>query len=167
MTKLEDLMLQIVLALGLLGSLWFCAAHYGDRQFKAGYAAAIAAGKEARDSEAVAALAIESGLRTKLGAQDADALKKDQEYAKSLETAQRRVRSGTDRLLCPTSAIPAATPPGDRPAASEPPTDGEGPAIVPEVAAEILGDGAAVASLVSRYDQVVERFADCRAVNAK
>jgi hypothetical protein len=38
---------------------------------------------------------------------------------------------------------------------------------VPEAAADVLGYGAAIASLVSRYNEVVERFDECRAMNAK
>jgi hypothetical protein len=38
---------------------------------------------------------------------------------------------------------------------------------VPEAAVEILGDGAAIAGLVSRYERLTKRFEECRTVNAK
>jgi hypothetical protein len=38
---------------------------------------------------------------------------------------------------------------------------------MPEVAADVLGYGAAIASLVSRYDELTYRFERCRAVNAR
>jgi hypothetical protein len=38
---------------------------------------------------------------------------------------------------------------------------------VPEAAADVLGYGAAIASLVSRYAEVIELREECRAMNAK
>jgi hypothetical protein len=38
---------------------------------------------------------------------------------------------------------------------------------MPEAASDILGYGAAIAGLVSRYSEVAERYDTCRAVNAK
>lgn len=61
----------------------------------------------------------------------------------------------------------SGAPAGDRPAAGGPGADVEGPAIVPDAAADLLGDTAAIAGLVRRYDRVVERFEACRAVNAE
>lgn len=54
-----------------------------------------------------------------------------------------------------------------RPDYGGPATEGEGPAIVPDAAADLLGDAAAIAGLVQRYDRVGERFEVCRAVNAE
>lgn len=156
--------LVVILLLG--GTWWF--RYYGAEQYQAGWDGAVAAGKERRDSDAAAALAIESGLRTRLLDQDTNAFKKEQEYATNLDAAQRRVRAGTDRLRCPAaSPVQLTATPGDRPAAGAPPVDGEGLDLVPEAAADILGHGAAIAGLVSRYADVVERFEACRAVNAK
>ena len=167
MTVLDRLMLGCMLAaaalvVGVLG-----VRHYGAERYAAGQAAAVAAGKEARDSQAVANLAIESGLRTRLLEQDTASLRKEQEYASNLEAAQRRVRSGVDGLRCPAaSPVPASAAPGDRPAAAGLAVDGPGPELVPEAAADLLGDGAAVAGLVRRYERVIQRFEACRAVNA-
>uniref|UniRef100_UPI0012627183 hypothetical protein n=1 Tax=Proteus mirabilis TaxID=584 RepID=UPI0012627183 len=79
MTVLDRLMLGCMLAaaalvVGVLG-----VRHYGAERYAAGQAAAVAAGKEARDSQAVANLAIESGLRTRLLEQDTASLRKEQE----------------------------------------------------------------------------------------
>ncbi|MDK6077947.1 hypothetical protein [Massilia varians] len=167
MMALDRLLCSVLAAVLLVIGAWFGVRHYGAEQRQAGYDAAVADGKEAREAAAVAALAIESGLRTRLLEQDTTALRKEQEYATNLEAAQRRVRAGVDSLRCPAGPVPAAGPAGDRPAAAGPAPDGEGPTIVPEVAAEILGDGADVAGLVRRYQRVVERFEACRAVNAK
>jgi hypothetical protein len=142
--------------------------HYGNERYQSGYDAAIVAGKEARDSAEVANLAIESGLRAQLLDRDTAALRKEQEYASNLADAQRRVRAGDDRLRCPAAnpVQPAAAAP-DRSAAPGAPADGQGSDLVPEAAADLLGIAADVAGLVRRYDQVVERFEACRAVNAR
>ena len=167
MTSLHRLVYSVLAGVLLVIGAWFGVRHYGASQHRAGYEAAIADGKEARDAAALANLAIESGLRARLLAQDAAALRKEQEHADSLQTAQRRMRAGDDRLRCPAGPVPATPAPGDRPAAGRTAVDGEGPAVVPEVAAEILGDAADVAGLVRRYARVVERFEACRAVNEK
>lgn len=141
--------------------------HYGADRYAAGHAAAVAAGKEARDSQAVANLAIESGLRTRLLEQDTTALRKEQEYASNIEAAQRRVRAGVDGLRCPAaSPVPAGTAADDRPVAAGLVVEPAGPSLMPEAAADLLGDGAAVAGLVRRYERVIQRFEACRAVNA-
>jgi hypothetical protein len=168
MTALERLGAAAILVLILLlGGAWWIQ-HYGDEQHDAGYAAAVAAGKEQHDRDAAAALKTESDLRAQLRARDADALRKEEEYASNLENAQRRVRTGVDSLRCPaTSAVPAGTAPGDRPAAAGSVADGEGPAMVPEVSADILSLVADHQRLVQRYARVVERFEACQALNAK
>ena len=167
MTALERLFVSAVAAVLFAVGAWLVVRHYGAARYYAGYAAAVAAGKEARDSAATANLAIESGLRAQLLDRDTLALRKEQEYASNLADAQRRVRAGTDRLRCPASTVQPGAAAESRPTAPGAPADGGGPEIVPEDAAEILGDGAAVAGLVRRYDQVVERFEACRAVNAR
>jgi hypothetical protein len=166
--SLERLTAAVILVLILLlGGAWWIH-HYSAEQYQAGWDDAVAAGKEQRDGDASAALAIESGLRTRLLEQDTTALRKEQEYASKLEAAERRVRAGTDRLRCPAaSPVQPAAPPGDRPTTAGAPVDGQGPDIVPEAAADLLGIAADVAGLVRRYERVVERFEDCRAVNAK
>ena len=167
MTTLQRFATVTLLVVVLLLGAWFRVSHYGAEQRQAGWDAAVAAGKEAREAADLATLAIESGLRTRLIEQDTTAFRKEQEYATNVEAAQRRMRAGDDRLRCPAEPVPATTPAGDRPAASGPAVVGEGSAIVPEVAAEILGDAADVAGLVRRYERVVDRFDACRAVNAK
>lgn len=153
---------------GLLGAGWLGLQGYGDARYQDGYDAAVDAGRKQHDHDAAVARETESALRAQLHARDADALQKENEYATNLAAAQRRVRAGTDRLQCPTArAVPAVTTAGDRPVAARPAADGEGPDLVPEIAAEVLGDGADIAGLVRRYQRLLERFEDCRAVNAK
>jgi len=170
-TALERWLAGLLLTIALLGACWIGAEWYGMRRYSAGqnagYAAAIAAGNAQHDRDAAAAHKTETDLRAQLAERDADAHRKEQEYAENLDAAPRRVRAGTDRLRCPASPVQPTTAPTDRPVAAVAPVDGGGPDIVPEVAAEILSDGAAVAGLVRRYQQVVERFEACRAVNAK
>ena len=167
MTPIERLAIAaFTLAAILLGAI-FGMKHYGTERYHEGYAAAIAAGQKQHDRDAAAALKTESDLRSQLAAQDADATRKEQEYATNLADAQRRVRAGTDRLRCPASPLQPSAAPTDRPVAAVAPTDGSGPDLVPEAAADVLGYGAAIAGLVSRYAEVAERFDECRAVNAK
>ncbi|WP_036217280.1 hypothetical protein [Massilia sp. LC238] len=165
MMALERLAAVVLLAVALVVAGWFGVRHYGAAQYHAGHAAAMAAGRAQHERDTAAARKTESDLRAQLRAKDVDALRQKEEHAKNLANAQRRMRSGDDSLRCP--AVPAATQGGDRSAAAGPAADGEGPAIVPEVAAEILGDAADVAGLVRRYERVVERFEACRAVNAQ
>lgn len=168
MSALDRLLLASVLAVAALVAGVLERHHFGAERYQAGYDAAVAAGKEARDSAATANLAIESGLRAQLLDRDTLALRKEQEYASNLEAAQRRVRAGDDRLRCPAaSPVQPAAPAGDRPVAAAVAADREGPELVPEAAAALLGDAADVAGLVRRYQQVVDRFDACRAVNAK
>ncbi len=166
MTSLDRLLCSILAAVLLVLGAWLSVRHYGVVQYQAGHAAAMAAGRAQHERDTAAARKTESDLRAELRDKDAAALKQKGEYEKNLANAQRRMRAGDDSLRCP-SALPAATQGGDRPAAAGPAADGEGPAIVPETAAEILGDAADVAGLVRRYERVVERFEACRAVNAK
>jgi hypothetical protein len=167
MTSLERLAIAaFALAALLLGAV-FGMKHYGAERYDAGYAAAIAAGKAQHDRDAAAALKTESDLRAKLAAKDADAQRKDEEHAQALADAQRRLLTRVDRLRCPASPVQPTTAPTDRPATAVAPVDGTGPDLVPEAAADVLSYGAAIAGLVSRYERVVERFEECRAVNAK
>lgn len=168
MSALERLAAEVLLVVLLVLSAWFGVRHYGAAQRQAGWDAAVAAGKEQRDHDAAIARETETTLRAQLRTQDAVALRKEHEHAESLEAAQRSLRAGVDRLRCPAAGpVPVGAAAGDRPAAAGPGADGEGPAIVPEVAAEILGDAAAAAGLVRRYERIVERFEACRSVNAK
>jgi hypothetical protein len=164
---LDRFLTGLVIAAALAVAGWFGLHHYGNERYRAGYNAAVEAGKAQHDRDAAAYRKLESDQRTKDAARDLEATRKDQEHAQALADAQRRVRAGTDRLRCPASPIQPAATPGNRPAASAPSTDGAGPDLVPEAAADVLGYGAAIASLVSRYAEVVERFDECRAVNAK
>ncbi len=168
MTALQRLLAAVILLLILVLGLILWAHHYGAERYDAGYAAAVDLGKKQRDRDAYLNQQTEDELRTLLAAKDADAYRKEQEYASNLADAQRRVRAGTDRLRCP--AAGAVQPPAaatDRPIAADTPADGQGPDVVPEAAANLLGIAADVAGLVRRYDQVVERFEACRAVNAR
>jgi hypothetical protein len=162
------MLVSALVLVGLCVAGWFSLQHYGAERHDAGYATAVAAVKEVRDSAAVANLAIESGLRAQLLDRDTTALRKEQTYASTLADTQRRVRAGTDGLRCPAAdPVQPGTAPEDRPAAASAPADGQGPDVVPETAADLLGIAADVAGLVRRYDQVVERFEACRVVNAK
>lgn len=166
MTRIERLLISTIvlaglLVLGVLGVRW-----YGAAQHQAGYDAAVADGKAQYDRDVAAARKTESDLRAQLRTKDAVAFQKEQDHAASLEAAQRRVRAGVDSLRCPAGPVPAGAAPGDRSAAGGPPVDGQGPTIVPEVAAEILGDGAAIAGLVRRYERLEQRFDKCQAVSA-
>ncbi len=168
MSALERLLVGVILALALLlgGALWV--RHYGAERYQAGWDGAVAAGKEKRDSDAVAAMAIESGLRARLLDQDTLALRKEQEYASNLEAAQHRLRAGVDSLRCPAaSAVQPTAEAGDRPAPAGPPPDGQGAELVPDTAAALLGDGATIAGIVRKFDRLEQRFEECRAVNAK
>jgi hypothetical protein len=141
--------------------------HYGAERYSAGQAAAVAAGAKLRQVEADRNQKTETDLRAQLATKDVTAHKKELEHAASLEAAQRRVRTGVDSLRCPARPVPASAAAGDRPTAGGPATDVPGQELVPEAAADLLGDGAAIAGLVRRYERVVERFEACRAVNEK
>jgi hypothetical protein len=167
MNRLDNLVIGVCALLVLLAAIWFGVHHYGTERYDAGYAAAVAVGKAQHDRDAVKYQKLESDTREHDAQRDAEAQRKEQEYASNLADAQRRVRAGTDRLRCPASPVQPTTTPTDRPVAAIAPADGAGPDLVPEAAADVLGYGAAIASLVSRYERVVERFEECRAVNAK
>lgn len=166
MSKLEELLVVVLVVILIAATGLVGIHHYGAVQYQSGYDAAILAGKARRDHDAEANRATEASLRRQLALKDQDANDKEIEHAQALEAAQRRVRSGTDRLRCPASPVQPAAASDDRPAAASLATDGAGPDIVPETAADILGYGAAIASLVRRYDDVVYRFEACRKVNA-
>jgi hypothetical protein len=165
--RLDNFLIGVCALLALLAACWFEVHHYGAKRYDAGYASAIAAGKAQHDQDAAKYQKLESDTRAKDAQRDADAQRKDQEHAQALADAQRRVRDGTDRLRCPASPVQIPATPTDRPVAAVAPIDGSGPDLVPEAAADVLGYGAAIAGLVSRYERVVERFEECRAVNAK
>jgi hypothetical protein len=168
MTALQRILGAVILVLVLLlgGGIWIH--HYGAEQYDAGYAAAVAAGKAQHDRDAAAARKTESDLRAQLRDKDADAKRKEDEYATNLQNAQHRVRAGADSLRCPAAdPVPAPTAPDDRPAAGGPDPEAERPRIVPEVAADLLGVAADLARVVRQYDRITERFEECRALNAK
>jgi len=167
MTIIHRVIAAALLALALLLAGWIGVRNYGIERWQAGFDKAVAVGKERRDLEAAVAQEREAALRAELREKDAAEFIKEKKHAASLEAAQRRVRAGDDRLRCPAGPVSAATPAVDRSIAGGPSVDGERQAIVPEVAAEILGDGADVAGLVRRYERVVQRFEACRALNAR
>lgn len=163
MKLLDALIAGLWVASGAL-VIW-AGATYWDHVYQLGYDAAVADGEAVLEQATKAARQAETTLRTELAARDADAFKKEKDHAASLEAAQRRVRAGVDGLRCPAAGpVPRATAPDDRPAAGGPAADGPGPGIVPEIAAEILGDGAAVAGLVRRYERLEQRFDQCEAL---
>lgn len=165
---LDRFLTGLVIAAVLVVAAWFGLHRYGTERYQAGYNAAVDAGKAQHDRDVAAYRKLESDQRAKDAARDIEATRKEQEYASNLADAQRRVRAGTDRLRCPavSPVQPAAAAP-DRPVAAGAPADGQGPDVVPEAAADLLGIAADVAGLVRRYERVVERFDECRAVNAK
>ena len=172
MTALERRLLGVAVAVLLATGAWLGLQHYGNERYDAGhdagYAAAVDLGKKQRDRDAYLNQRTEDELRSMLAAKDADAHRKEQEYASNLADAQRRVRAGTDRLRCPAAdPVQPSAAAEDRPAAGGTSADGGGPDLVPEAAADLLGYGAAIAGLVSRYAEVVERNEACRAVNAR
>ena len=169
MTALERLLVSVLASVVLLAAGVLSVRAYGAHRYgaghDAGYAAAVAAGKAQHDRDAAVAAKAESDLRAQLAARDVAAHQKEIEHAQDLADAQRRVRAGTDRLRCPAGPVSTAAAPGDRPVAAGPAVDPGGPDLVPEAAA-VLGYGAAVASLVSRYERLEQRFEACRTVNA-
>jgi hypothetical protein len=167
MTAPERLLVGVAVVVMLATGAWVGVHHYGTEQYDAGYAAAVDLGKKQRGRDAYLNQQTEDELRAMLAAKDADAHRKEQEYASNLADAQRRVRAGLDRLRCPANPVQPGAAAADRPAAAGAPVDGQGPDVVPEAAADLLGIAADVARLVRRYDQVVERFEACRAVNAR
>ena len=168
MSALDRLLIGCMLAAAILVVGVLKLRDYGAEQYQAGQAAAVAAGNEARDSQAAANRAIESGLRPRLLEQDTTALRKEQEYASNLEAAQRRVRAGVDSLRCPAaSPVSAGAAASDRPAAAGPASDRQGTELVPDASAALLGDGATVAGIVRKFDRLEQRFEACRAVNSR
>ena len=167
MIALYRFLTGLAIAAALTVVSWFGLHHYGAERYQAGYNAAVIAGKAQHDRDDAAYRKLESDQRAKNAERDADAHRKEQEYASNLADAQRRVRAGTDRLRCPASPVQPTATAATGSAAGTAAVDGAGPDLVPEAAADILGYGAAIASLVSRYERVVERFEECRAVNAK
>jgi hypothetical protein len=166
-SPLERLLGWVLVFVTLVCCGWLGLQHYGTEQYEAGRAAAIAAGDKLRQDEAERNRETESDLRARLSAADADAYRKEQEYATNLEAAQRRVRAGVDRLRCPASTLQPAAQAQDRPAAGGPVPEPERPGIVPETAADLLGIAADVAGLVRKFDRVTERFEACRRVNSQ
>lgn len=167
MTHVERVLFSVIALIGVVICAWLGALHFGANKFDAGYAAAIAAGQKRHDFEAELNRQIEAELREQLAAKDAAAFMKEKEHAESLKAAQRRVLAGSDSLRCPAAAVPTSAAAGDRSTAGGPAVDGQGPAIVPAVAVEILADGADVAGIVRRYQRVLDRFDACQALNAR
>lgn len=167
MTPVERMLGALIVLIGLLVAGWVGVLHYGTARYDAGYSMAVKIGNQARDDQDEIYRKSEDTLRAQLRAKDTDIYRKEQKHAQDLAAAQYRVRAGTDRLRCPAGPVPAGDAPGDRPAAGGSDPDGQGPRLVPEVAAEILADGADIARIVRQYDRVVERFDACRAMNSR
>lgn len=165
---LDRLLTGFVVTFVLCLAGWFGLKHYGNEHYKMGYDAAVDAGKIQHDKDVIDASKRESDLRQTLAEKDKEANQKEQEYAQALSDAQRRVLTHVDRLRCPaTRTVQPNAASTDRPATAESTTDGSGSDLVPEAAADILGYGSAIASLVRRYDELTDRFEAYRALNAK
>jgi len=163
---LEWLMLQLAGAALLVLSAWLWHADKVGDAYKAGQAAAVAAGNAQHAADLAAARKTETGLRLLLATKDELSHNKEILYAENLSAAQRRVVSGADRLRCPGvgSVSNAATAPAG-PAAGGLAPDGPGAAIVPEVAGDILSLAADTGRVLRKYQRVVERYEACRALN--
>ena len=162
---LERLALQLgACALLVLGAwLWHADQVHDARE--AGRAEVIEAGRKQHALDAAAALATEREQREQNRLKDEAAKRKEQEYAENLADAQRRVRAGDDSLRIAINAIRATSAPADRPAAGGPAPDEFRAELVPEVAADALGNAAAVAGIVRKFDRLEQRFEACRAMN--
>jgi hypothetical protein len=167
MTSIEKLLVGAIVLIGLALLAWLNLLDYGVERYDEGFEAAIKIGKQRRDADAEINRQTEVDLRKQLGIKDTAALKKEKDYAQSLAAAQRRHLIGTDSLRCPARPVPVTATTSDRPAASGPAADGNGPEIVPEAAADLVGIASDVERLVRQYDRVVDRFEACRAVNAR
>lgn len=162
--------IQILMAKVLGGIILVCLAtlgwnHYISKVEQRGYDRAVAEGKIALQQEKDLALAVERDLRKQLANEQRLNFEKETRHAQELADAQRRVRAGTDRLLCPTvRKVPGTSTDPGGPAAGGPAPDEEGDRIVPEVAAEILGDGATIAGIVRKFQRLEKYYAVCKAV---
>jgi hypothetical protein len=164
-SALETLMVKVLAAVLLVAAGIWGFNHYIDSVEQRGYDRAVNDGKVALQQEKDRALDAERKLRKQLSDEQRLAREKETRHAEELKAAQDRVRAGTDRLLCPKlRKIPGSSPDTDRPAAGGPAADATGEAIVPEVAAEILADAAAIAGIVRKFDRLEGYFAVCRAV---
>lgn len=160
------LLISALLSAGLLagGTAWHL--HKVSEARKEGYAAAVTAGEVQRLADADKALQTERNLRNQLSIKDDAARAEKEKHDEDLADAQRRMRAGTDRLRCPAaSTVHAVTTAPAGPTAGGPAPDEPGAAVVPEVAADILGLAADTAELVRKYDRVVDRYDACRALN--
>jgi len=167
MTKIEQLLIGAIVLIGLALFGWLNLLDYGVKRYEDGFDAAIKIGKQRRDADAEINRQTEIDLRTQLGIKDTAALKKEKEHALSLAAAQRRILTGTDSLRCPARPVPATSTADDRSVAVGPASDAEGPELVPEAAADLVGIASDVERLVQQYDRVIQRFEACRAVNSK
>jgi hypothetical protein len=167
-TRLQVLLLGVLVAIALAAGAWVGVDEYGNRRYEAGYNMAVEAGIKQRDHDAEENRKTEADLRAQLAERDAIAQRKEKEYASNLADAQRRVRAGTDRLRCPAAGpVQPSAAAADRPAAGAPAVDGPGTELVPDASANILGVGATFAGLVRKYDEVTGLYETCRRLNNK
>lgn len=165
MSALEVLMAKVLAGVVIVIACVWGFNHYVGVVEQRGYDRAVNEGKIALQAEKDRALGVERQLRAQLSKEQRLAAEKETRHAEELAAAQARLRSGADRLLCPKlGKVPGPGPDAGRPAAGGSASDGEGEAIVPEVAAEILGDGATAAGLVRKFQRLERYFATCRAV---
>lgn len=165
MSALQILLAKVLGAIAIAACAVFWWNHTISTAEQRGYDRAVEDGRKALDVERARADAAEDTLRNRLAEKDRIAKEKEDEHKTQLEDAQRRARAGRDRLYCPAAGpIPATTPATGGQAAGGFVPDERGAPIVPEMAAEILGDAAAGASIVRKYDRLVERFEACRTI---
>ncbi|WEF34849.1 hypothetical protein [Pseudoduganella chitinolytica] len=166
MTALERLVVQLAACALLMLGAWLWHRHEVSAAHKAGWAAAVLAGEQQRQADSDKAQRDERALREQFAERAQQYYEKESIYESTLADAQRRVRTGVDSLRCPAAgAVQASAAPADRPAAAASTPDEPGAPVVPEVAADILGNAAAVAGLVRKYDELAARYDACRAVN--
>jgi hypothetical protein len=165
MTALEILLAKVLAGVAIIMACTWGFNHYIATVEQRGYDRAVSDGKIALQIEKDRALGVERQLRVQLSKEQRLAAEKEIRHAEELAAAQARLRSGADRLLCPKRReIPGPSPDADRSIAGGTTPDAQGEAIVPDVAAEILGDAATIAGLVRKFGRLEGYFAVCRAV---
>jgi len=164
-SALEVLMAKVLAGVVVVIACTWGFNHYVDSVEQRGYDRAVNEGKIALQAEKDHALSVERQLRAQLSKEQRLAAEKETRHAEELAAAQARLRSGADRLLCPKlGKVSGPGPDAGRPAAGGSAPDVEGEAIVPDVAAEILGDAATAAGLVRKFRRLEGYFATCKAV---
>ena len=79
MSRLQILLLGVLVAIAVAVGAWVGVDEYGDNRYRDGYDAAVTAGIKQRDLDAEENRKTESDLRAQLAAREADAYRKEQE----------------------------------------------------------------------------------------